>query len=415
MMYRITDFGAVGDGKTLNTRAIQEAIDTCYRAGGGTVLVEGGVYLFGTIVLRSNVELHLAANATLLGSPRTEDYPERTDVHHVTTEKLPRWKNACYIYCEESENIAITGRGRIDCNGMAFVKPCEVVRGWKYERTTKQSPPRVLFLTGCRDVRLEDFTIVNQPAGWAIWIHDCDYVNCRALRINSEVQYPNNDGIHINSSRNVAVSDCHISCGDDCIIVRANNVSLAENKVCEKVVVTNCNLTSYSAGIRVGYCCDGVIRDCTFSNLVMTDTSVGISLLLPAIRFDPNLPWTADVGREATRVENLSFNNIIMDKVFAEPIKIHIFPDTELCRVDRVHDLYFSNIHASSARGIRMVGRPENPIENVQFSNCTFKTVGYDVFDDAEFHGIEVAAESHGEYPLMKHCRKIRFNDVEFF
>lgn len=147
----------------------------------------------------------------------------------------------------------------------------------------------------------------------------------------------------------------------------------------------------------------------------MTDTSVGISLLLPAIRYDPNLTWTADVGREATRVENLSFNNIIMDKVFAELIKIHIFPETELCRVDQVHDLYFSNIHARSARGIRMVGRPENPIENVRFSNCTFRTVGYDVFDDPDFHGIEVAAESHGEYPLMKHCRKIRFNDVEFF
>ena len=104
MTYNIKDFGAIGDGGSLNTEAIQNAIDTCHKNGGGRVLVEGGTYLFGSITLKSGVELHIAANTMLLGSQRCEDYPEREDVFHVKSELLPRWRNACYIYAEKSEN-----------------------------------------------------------------------------------------------------------------------------------------------------------------------------------------------------------------------------------------------------------------------------------------------------------------------
>ena len=319
MIFNIKDFGAVADGKTLNTTAIQNTIDACFENGGGQVLVEGGTYMFGTIVLRSNVELHIAANAILLGSPSCADYPEREDVRHVNSEKLPRWRNACYIYCEESENVSITGMGKIDCNGKYFVRTVENPTYWTYERIKAPTPPRVVFFAGCKNVKITDITMVNQPAGWSYWIHDCDYVAFDRVKIFAEVEYPNNDGIHINSSRNVTISNCDITCGDDSIIVRANNASLAENKVCEKVCVTNCNLTSYSGGIRIGWKNDGVIRNCTFSNIVMTDTSVGIDITLPHFIFDPERLYTADMGREETLIENLSFNNIIMDNVYAEP------------------------------------------------------------------------------------------------
>lgn len=413
MIYNIKDFGAVPDGKTLNTKSIQNAIDTCFKNGGGTVLAENGRFLFGTIILRSNVELHIKSNATLVGSPHTEDYPERTDVKHVNSQKLPRWRNACYIYCEESENVSITGMGQIDCNGQNFVTPIDSP-SWKFTRIPQPTPPRVIFFAGCKNVKFENFTIINQPAGWCFWINDCDYVNCRGLNINSEVEYPNNDGIHINSSRNVTVSDCNISCGDDCIVVRANNSSLSENKICEKVSVTNCNLTSYSGGIRVGWCCDGIIRNCVFGNLVMTDTTVGIDIRLPALKYDPNKEYTADIGREDTLIENLSFNNIIMEKIFAEPIKIMISPDTEQCHVKAIRNLYFSNIHANSPQGIQVEGRQENKIENIRFSSCTFSPADYSDFSDPNFHGAANAKSSHGTFPLLKHCNKVVFNDVEF-
>ena len=416
MVYHIKDFGAVADGKTLNTEAIQKAIDTCFANGGGQVLVEGGTYMFGTVVLRSNIELHIAANATLLGSPRWEDYPERPDVKHVDTAKLPRWRNACYIYCEDSENISITGMGKIDCNGKSFVRPKKAAKDtthWQYKRIDAPTPPRVVFFAGCTNVKIQDVTMINQPAGWSYWIHDCDYVAFDRVKIFAEVEYPNNDGIHINSSRNVTVSNCDITCGDDSIIVRANNASLAENKVCEKVSIVNCNLTSYSGGIRIGWKDDGVIRNCTFSNIVMTDTSVGINIYLPHFLPDPQKPWTADMGREATLIENLSFNNIIMDQVYGEPVRVRIHPDLHT-QVKAVRNLYFSNLHARGPRGIRLEGRAENHLDNIRFSDCTFEVTDYSAFPDRERHGSEGAEKSHGTYPRLAYCDRVVFDNVEF-
>lgn len=413
MIFNIKDFGAVADGKTLNTAAIQKAIDACFEAGGGQVLVEGGVYMFGTIVLRSNVELHIASNATLLGSPRCEDYPERTDVKHVNSEKLPRWRNACYIYCEESENVSVTGMGKIDCNGKFFVREVENPTYWFYHRIKAPTPPRVVFFAGCKNVKITDITMINQPAGWSYWIHDCDYVSFDRVKIFAEVEYPNNDGIHINSSRNVTISNCDITCGDDSIVVRANNASLAENKVCEKVCVTNCNLTSYSGGIRIGWKNDGVIRNCIFSNLVMTDTSIGVDITLPHFLFDPEKLWTADMGREATLIENMTFSNIIMDNVYGEPIKIQIAKNPET-RIDAIRNLYFSGIRARGPRGIRLEGRDENHLDNIRFSDCNFEVTDYSAFNNREYHGAQGVEQSHGGYPYISCCDRAIFDNVEF-
>lgn len=413
MIYNIKDFGAIPDGKTLNTRAIQSAIDTCYQNGGGKVLVEGGVYMFGTIILRSNVELHVAAGATLLGSPRCEDYPERNDVKHVDTAHLPRWRNACYIYCEESKNVSLTGMGTIDCNGYSFVEPAKDTVNWAYQRIDAPTPPRVVFFTGCTNVKIEDVTMIRQPAGWSYWIHDCDFVTFDNVKIFAEVEYPNNDGIHINSSRNVTVSNCDITCGDDCIIVRANNVSLDENKVCEKVSVTNCNLTSYASGIRIGWMNDGTIKNCTFSNIVMTDTSVGIALVLPYMEYDPKLLYTADIGREATLIKNISFDNIIMDETFGPPIKIEIAKEAGT-RVNAIRDIYFSNIRANGPAGIHLQGRAENQLKNVKLSSCEFTTTDYSAFGNKDLHGGQSKAKNHGPYPIIIHCDSVSFDNVEF-
>ena len=252
MIFDIRNYGAIGDGKTLNTAAIQRAIDDCASKNGGTVLLEDGIYLTGSIVLRSNIKFQIEQNAVLLGSPDCADYPEKENLRHVISENLPRERNAALIFAEECENVSITGMGKIDCNGTHFVREKQGEwTGWQFERIDAPTPPRVVFFAGCRNIAISDITMVNQPSGWSYWIHDCEYVSFDRCKILAEVRYPNNDGIHINSSRNVTVSNCDIVTGDDCLVVRANNRSLKENKVCEKVTVTNCNLTSYSGGIRI--------------------------------------------------------------------------------------------------------------------------------------------------------------------
>jgi len=146
---------------------------------------------------------------------------------------VPRWRNASIIYADEAENIAISGRGTIDCNGKAHVreKTDPNWKGMQYERIAprRESLPRVVFFAGCKNVSITDVTMTNQPAGWSYWIHDCDCVKFDRCNILADVRYPNNDGIHINSCRDVTISNCFVETGDDAIIIRANNRS---NKRC---------------------------------------------------------------------------------------------------------------------------------------------------------------------------------------
>lgn len=408
MVYAIKDYGAIGDGKYLNTEIIQKVIDICFENGGGRVLVADGIYKTGSIILKSNVELHIAANGVLLGSERCEDYPEKTNLKHVVSENLPRFRNACLIFAEEAENISITGMGTIDGNGTHFVvKKQGEWKGWEFERIDAPTPPRVVFFTGCKNIKVLDVSMINQPAGWSYWIHDCDYVTFDRCKIDADVRYPNNDGIHINSSRNVNISNCNISCGDDCIIVRANNRSLAEDKVCEKVSVTNCNLTSWSGGIRIGWACDGIIRNCTFSNLNMTDTSTGIHILLPDKKWCP----TGDYGREKTLIENLSFDNIVMDGICGRPICVTIDQSNEFC--EAIKDIKFSNITSRGSDYPIFVGTKDCKIKNIYFNNCSFKKVDDEELPNYLQHGAATSSRKMGA-ELFLNVENIVMNNTVF-
>lgn len=368
--FDVRRYGAKGDGVRMDTQAIQKAIDACTKAGGGRVVLTDGTFLTGPIQLKDGVELHLDRTARLLASPRIEDFPEWKDVKHVVSENLPRFRNACVIFADEARQIAITGTGTIDGNGTFHVRKRDKpnANGWGYERVNEMDKtlPRVVFFAGCYDVRIEDVTMVNQPAGWGYWIHDCDRVSIRGLKILSELRYPNNDGIHLNCCRDVTVSDCQIECGDDCIVLRANSRSLRENKPMERAVITNCVLRTRACGVRVGWRNDGVIRNCVVSNLVITESKTGIAIQLPFPKPNP------DYGREATLVENLLFSDIRMEGIFFHPIFADIFdgPDTQ---VDAIRNVRFSNIHSSGPTLPHFHGKAGCPLQNFVFDNCSFE------------------------------------------
>lgn len=414
--FNISDFGAVGDGKTMNTVQIQSAIDECSKQGGGTVVLKSGVYLSGSITLRSGINLHIEQDAVLLGSPNVEDYPEKENLKHVDTDFLPRWRNASFIFAEECENIAITGKGKIDCNGTHFTVILPGSKTWKYGRINKPTPPRVVFFTGCKDVLITDITMINQPAGWSYWIHDCDNVTITNITIDADVNYPNNDGVHINSSRNVTISDSNISCGDDCIVLRANNASLKENKICENVIVTNCNLTSYSSAVRIGWVQDGTIRNCKLSNLTMYDCSTGISILIPCTERTEKGTRTSgsDVGREATFVENISFDNIKMDKQCSYPVYIDIC-DNEKILFKGVKGLNFSSLHSKGPELPFIKGRKNCPVEDISFSDCSFIVTDGSEFTNRTQHGWTALADHNPHHPMtIIYTKNITFNNTTF-
>ena len=347
---------------------VQERIDACAASGGGRVTLGPGIHDSGCLTLRSNVELHLEKGAVLRAPATMAGYPQRR-LTLGDAAKVPRWNAACFIFAEGATNVAITGAGTIDANGRGFVVPRpRVSYGWKFERVKGLTPPRVVWLLGCRDVRLEGVEMVNQPAGWSYWISDCDRVLVEGLRIRASVFYPNNDGVHVNSSRDVVVRNCDIECGDDAIVMRANNVSLPVNRVCERMVVSNCVLRSYANGIRIGWINDGVIRNGLFRDIRIVKSTNGIGLVLPP-------PFTpSDVGREATRVENLTFENIEMDDIYIRPLVCTI-DSGEATRFDAFENIVFRNVHA---RGLKLPSVQAPSFKRpapFRYENCSFESV----------------------------------------
>ena len=400
-------YGAKPDGKTKVTEALRRAIDDVHNSGGGKVILSGGVFLTAPIEIKSGVELRIEADAVLLGSPDLEDYKDRPDGHTVAA-NLPRLRNAALIYAEEATDIAITGRGTIDANGKHFVreKTASDETAWGYVRTVpnNESVPRVVFFSGCRDVTVTDVTMTGQPAGWSYWIHDCDLVHFDRCKILADVEYPNNDGIHINSSRDVTVSNCVIETGDDAIIVRANNRSLRENKVCERVTVSNCSIHSWANGIRVGWVNDGVIRDCVFSNIVMTDTNNGITIQLPG-------KTESDYGREATLIENLCFSNIVMDRMYAHPVMATISED-EFTKVEAVRNIRFQGIRCRGLQFPFVKGTKDHPFVDFTFSDCSFEKVSDDDLPGYKEHGSS-RWDRHADETFI-HTKNLVFNNTSF-
>ena len=331
------DYGAKGDGRTFDTAAVQRAIDECAEAGGGRVVVDGGTYLVKPIRLRSGVELHLASGGRILGSGDWRDYPNRGDMKHVVSANLPRARDAALIWADEAERIAITGEGVI------------------------------VFFAGCRDVAVKGVLLTNQPAGWGYWVHDCDRVVFDGCRIRSDVTYPNNDGIHVNACRDVSISNCTIESGDDAIVVRCNTRSLAERKTCERVTVRNCDLRSYANCIRVGWCREGTIRDCSFSDIVCRDSTVGINIWFVPKSWNP----AGDYGIEQTVIERISFSNIRMERMHTSPLAVRVFEGAEddiaACR-----GISFSNVVARAYGFPYFHGTKERPFEDFAFTDCRF-------------------------------------------
>lgn len=410
MDFYIQDFGAVGDGKSLCTDAIQAAIDKA--AGqGGRVILENGTFRTGSLELRSNVTFHIAADAVLLGSEDPADYRDFKELSHIDWELAPRKSNSCLLLIHECENVAITGFGTIDCNGQHFVVPAPEDKACNYKRIDGFTPPRVVLCTGSRNIVLQDISMINQPAGWSYWIHDCDGVTITGLTIRCSVEYPNNDGVHINCSRNVTVSDCDIYCGDDCIVLRANSVTLKENKPCQNVTVTDCRLTSYSAGVRVAWVNDGVIRDCSLSRLTMTDCSVGVSLYIPPlVRSERN----TDVGREYTLVENLCFRDITMEAA-GYPVFIRIGDRPEVT-VDAVGNIFFENMSVRSPQLPLIEGRPGCPVRDITFRDCSFiQTDGSECAKRPCTGWLMTPGHHYDPLPMtLHHTENIQFIDTSF-
>jgi polygalacturonase len=228
----VLDFGAVPDGKTLATEAIQKAIDHCAAAGGGTVAVPPGVFLTHTVFLKSGVNLHLQQGAVILGD---------TD---------PKAFNKAIIHADQIENASITGLGVINGQGHAKFFP------------TKGPRHHDLFLFQCKNITVSDVTLLDAPS-WVFRIRECDGVRVRGVTIHSYVNQ-NNDGIDIDA-KNVTISDCTVDSEDDAICLKSDNPDV----LVENVAITNCIIGSNCNAIKFGTASRGGFKNIAISNCVI--------------------------------------------------------------------------------------------------------------------------------------------------
>ena len=347
----IADHGAVADGKTINTRAIQAAVDACAGSGGGTVLVPPGLWVTGSVALKSQVSLRLEAGATLRGSSSLDDYPANGFKH------LEMGDTRSLLWAIGQKDITICGEGTIelvdrpffDWNLLRTGLPPEkdsLLADWQRRQcvvSAGRRPSQPIFFHDCHHLRLEGVTIRNSPC-WTVTFSCCEDIQVRGIRIDNNLQVPNNDGLHFSGSKNIVVSDCIIRGGDDSL---AFTGITNPDSVCERITVTNCILTSRSAGVRLGHL-SGKVRDVTLSNLVMHDCSRGFAI------------QAGDGGW----VENVVIDNVVIEtRMFAgawwgkgEPLVISAAnSSTAHIRGVSVHHL-----RARSENSILVVGQNHN-------------------------------------------------------
>lgn len=247
-------FGARGDGRALDTRAIQAAIDGCAAAGGGFVRLDAGRYLSGTLVLRDHVMLHLDPGATLLGSTDLSDYPTRVPALRSYTDI---YTDKCLIYAERAQGVGIVGRGAIDGQGGAPI----FQRSYE-NRTDFKGRPFLIRFVECRDVLVEGVTLRN-AAMWMQHFLACEGVVVRGVSVWNHANY-NNDGINIDACRDVMVSDCIFDTDDDALTLKSTT-----DRLCENIVVTNCIVASHCASVKFGTETNAGFRNVTISNLAI--------------------------------------------------------------------------------------------------------------------------------------------------
>jgi hypothetical protein len=333
-VYDVRDFGAKGDGKTLDTQAVQAAIDACNHDRGGTVLIPNGDFLVGTIELKSDVTLHLSVGGRLLGSPRREDYSAGKGVP-------PSNGNIVLLYAVNAQNITIEGRGTIDGQGGSFYTghgdntgPGGNGRGGNFDR------PHLLVFYQCTNLLLRDafFTRSAYHCCRILW---CRYVRIDGIRIHNRVNM-NNDGFHFNDSQYVNIVNCNVACQDDACALFGSN---------QFVTVTNCTFSTRWSIFRFG---GGHAKDIVVSNCVIYETY--------------GCPIKMRCGGGSV-FENMLFSNLIMQDVTGP---IYIGLDSHSRRSSDTQPASKGIVRNIAFRGMRgsVVTQPQN------FSDLPFPNKG---------------------------------------
>lgn len=377
--------GAVGDGVTLNTAAIQRAIDAAGKRAGGVVLIPAGDWLSGALMLRSGVTLEVASGATLRASQNPVDYP----IIDARWEGREQPSHAPFIGGSNLTNITLRGGGVIDGQGSPW---------WEWHRTKSLDAPRprLISFADCRRVRIRDLELVNSPS-WTVNPVRCDDLIVDGVTIRNPADSPNTDGINPDSCSNVRISNCYISVGDDCVTLKSGIESERADRraPCQNIAITNCIMADGHGGVVIGSEMSGDVRNVVIDNCIFRGTDRGIRI-------------KSRRGRGGV-VEDVRVSNILMTDVLC-PLTMNLYyacgvwgnahvADKSLQAVNagtpRIRRISLNGISVQGAKlaAAFLYGLPEMPVEDVTVSDMQVEMAA-----DA----VEGYAEMADDIPIMK-------------
>lgn len=375
MVYNILDFGALPDGKTSNTRAIQKAIDLCSKTG-GQVLVPAGEFVSGSLQLKSHVNLHFEQGAVLLATHDLSDYNSLEAYSQNWGCASEGWDAKHLIWCADAEDVSITGFGTIDGAGEYFFDEPKVLfpgYGWRFGMAKQKAefdtrPGQLIVFAECENVTVTDISIKN-PTCWAVYFHGCDFVRVSGIKVTSPNYYLNTDGIDVDACRYVTISDCIILTGDDAITFRCSGLQRLKEKrdVCEYVTVTNCILSSASSCFRIGVG-TGTIRHIKVSDIIIKSSGI-------AIHF--NSEWI----NGSTPTYDVSYTNVTATDT-----------GNFLCissKTTNVSEINISNVYAECDSVAVIKSTSEEYVKNVTLRNFFIKPITIDVEEHMEFFDLQ--------------------------
>ena len=351
-IYDVRDFGAKGDGKTLDTQALQAAIDACAKDQGGTVLVPAGTFVIGTTELKANVTLHIAAGGTLLGVVDGKQY-FAADQIPLTGDSTLADGNVGLLFAVNAENVTVEGPGTIDGPGAQFRSP---TRGAPSPAgLTGSHRPYHLLFHRCKNLTVRDIFLKNS-AFHSVRIIQSSQVYLDGIHIKGRVIH-NNDGFHFISSEYVHLTNCDVQSQDDACALFGS---------CKFVTITNCTFSTRWSVFRFG---GGVAENITVSNCILNEV------------------WGCPIklrGGPGSRFENISFSNLLMNNVTG-PISIGLGARRRRAPDDGAANAQTNLPSASETNTEEDKSLPPGVVRNISFSNLRVTVAKPLPLTDAEY------------------------------
>lgn len=368
MSFCITEYGAVADGTTNNAAAIQKAIDAAAMQG-GRVVVPAGRFLSGTLVLKSNVDLHLAPGAVLISSLNPADILDFAALFQDEN-ACTGWDGGCFLFACHAQNVTLSGSGTLYGQGDRVFFDDNADNGaHECPLQVTEFRPRTTFFEDVENLTVEDITI-RDAAFWTLHMAGCRHVRVRDIKILNDVRGANNDGIDPDCCKDVMISGCLVKTGDDAIVVKSTPPMTARYGGTENVVISNCVLYSHDSALKIGTETRGDIRHVLLSDCVFRDCSRGVGI------------W----ARDGATIEDIHIHHVSGNVLkYADGVRGHgptmwwgngeaVFLDATYRDARHLHpgairDISFDHLYLKAESCVFVAGEADARLENITLTD----------------------------------------------